>query len=72
MQVEFVISLSKRPWDTKYFTFSEIIHEFCLICNGSKLCPLRNAWLLVAIFSLNEHVELFILVCIIGMDNFKE
>ena len=30
MQVEFVTSLSKRPLGTKRFTFSEIIHEFCL------------------------------------------
>ena len=30
MQVEFVTSIGERPLGTKCFTFSEIIHEFCL------------------------------------------
>ena len=72
MQVEFVTSLSKRPLGTKCFTFSKTIYEFCLICSSSKFCLLRNAWLLVDIFSLNEHMGLLILVCITGEDSFKE
>ena len=73
MQVEFVTSISKRPLGTKCFTFSEIIQEFCLrIAMVPRFCPLCNTWLLVDIFSLNEHKGLIILACIIGIDSFKE
>ena len=30
MQVRFATSTSEMPWGTKYLTFSEITHEFCL------------------------------------------
>ena len=72
MQLEFVTSLSKRPLGTKCCTFNEIIPEFCLTFNDTKFCPLRTAWLLVDIFSLNEHIGLLILICIIGIYSFKE
>ena len=72
MQLEFVTSLSKRPLGSKCCNFSEIIHEFCLTCNDTKFCPFRTTWLLVDIFSLNEHMGLLILICIIGIDSFKE
>ena len=53
--VEFNTSISERPC----FTFSKIIIEYLLlICNGTKFCPLRNAWLLVDVFALNKHMEL--------------
>ena len=29
-----------------------------LICNVTRICPLRNPWLLVDIFSLNKHMGL--------------
>ena len=58
--VEFNTSISERPSGTKCFTFSKIIIEYLpLICNGTKFCPLRNAWLLVDVFALNKHMRLF-------------
>ena len=28
------------------------------MCIGTRFCPLRNAWLLVDVFSLNKHMGL--------------
>ena len=54
-------------------TFSEIIHEFSLqFAMVPNFDPFRNAWLLVDIFSVNEHMGMLILACIMGIDSSKE